>query len=160
MGGMDEFMNQTEEEVPSEDHINLPDEVKESEDAEQEEYDRRQTIKDKINALLSDLSPIIRKADADNIRALMEDSELSDIIDYMHDNIPEVKDYLDRGNLGDLTDDDKLAVIENGLKTRAQAIYAGRNIVRNYAPSLSKRYCPSRKIRRMKNKTPRITFFK
>lgn len=148
------------DEVPSEDSINLPDEVRNTEAVAEEEYERRKAIILKIESLLYDLSPIIRREDADNIRSLEGNAELSDIIQYMHDHIPEVRDYLGNGNLTELSDDGKIEVIKNGLKARAASVNLSKNVVRNYVPANRPAYSPSRNVRKKKHgNSVRLKFF-
>ena len=121
---------------PSEDDINLPDEVKNTEDVQAVEDARRKAIQDKTEDLISSLQPVITSQQAEDMRTLAGNGEVSDVISYLQTNVPEVGIYLGgtktrlttatMGALGsepsDLSDDDQISIIKKGLKARAESM--------------------------------------
>ena len=127
----------TNTEVPSEDSANLPDEVRNTEENADQEIQRRRVIKAKVNDLLEPLSPLLKDDDYSNIRVLEETGELSDVINYLQTNVPEVSMYLgkpmmalalDDGSENEQDDDVKIDLIKKGLKARAESMVPDYNM--------------------------------
>lgn len=131
----------TTPEVPSEDSINLPNEQLEAARAAEAEVQRRRAIKAKVEDLLDPLSPLLKDDDYANIRILEESGEVSDVINYLQTNVPEVSMYLgggvqkktmvtgEEGNVvNELGDDVKIDIIKKGLRARAESMVPSYNM--------------------------------
>jgi len=71
--------------------------------------------------MLKELAPLIREEDYAEARRLAREKELATVIQYLSDNVPDVNMYLS-SLPAESTDEQKMAVIKNGLKKRAEAL--------------------------------------
>lgn len=77
--------------------------------------------------VLRELSPFIRAQDVIEARRLSRDSELSAVIEYLRNNIPDVEAYL--STLPDsASDSEKIAAIKYGLKRRMKPMEFGYDV--------------------------------
>lgn len=82
---------------------------------------KKYQIKCATNDIISDLSPLIREEDVIAVRNIAEESELSAVLDYLKNNIPDVNIYLS-GVPIDASDELKIKAIKEGLKKRAEGM--------------------------------------
>lgn len=80
---------------------------------------RQAPIRESTLKILATLAPLIRNEDAVCALERAESQELKEIIKYLEESIPEVRDYLS-GVSVDASDIDKINVIKKGLKKRAE----------------------------------------
>lgn len=81
----------------------------------------RAKIKEDINDMIQELLPLIRQEDIAEIRSMSDTSQLIDIIKYLGDNIPEVREYICSISL-DSSDGEKVKAIKDGLRRRAESM--------------------------------------
>lgn len=83
--------------------------------------EQRYQIKCEADGIIKELAPLIREKDIVIVREKAESCDLKDVIKYLRDEIPEVKEYL-KGLPDDATDEDKIVAIKRGLRARAEAL--------------------------------------